>query len=323
MKDLENCKLCAWKCGVDRLSGELGVCGVGEPIVAHSSLHPAPPASFDAFMAGCNFRCLFCQNWLIAHYPQNPKSETEAIYEPREWAVMGLMELDSEDARSMGADRLFFTGGEPTPSLPWIEDVVREARVINPEVRVNYDTNGFLTRKSLRRVLEIATSITYDIKAFEEETFSWLTGAFVEPVLRNAEEIGKFHKDKLWEFRIMVIEGIHDDELRDLCTFICDIDPSLPVNFLAFRPNFVLENLRGPSHSFMKSCIEIARSSELENVDWSGRPAIRGVEPNSKGIEIARKSARYVGCHMDPRVCKGCESMNDCPVKKYVPGRRT
>jgi pyruvate formate lyase activating enzyme len=274
-------------------------------------------------MAGCNFRCLFCQNWSIAHYPQNPKGEIEAIYEPREWAVMGLMELDSEDAKSVGADRLFFTGGEPTPSLPWIEDVVGEARAINPQVRVNYDTNGFLTRESLKRVLKLATSVTYDIKAFEEETFSWLTGAFVEPVLRNAEAIGKHHKDKLWEFRIMVIEGIHDNELNDLCDFIVDIDPSLSVNFLAFRPNFVLEDLRGPSYDFMKSCIEIARSSGLENVDWSGRPAIRGAEPDSEGVELAKQSARHGGCHMDKRVCKGCDSMNDCPVKKYVPGRRT
>lgn len=308
---------------MDRLAGERGVCGISQPIVAHSTLHPAPPASYDAFMAGCNFRCLFCQNWSIAHYPQNPKYEVERGYEPREWAKLGLAELHSPAAKLMGADRLFFTGGEPTPSLPWIEEVVREARAVNPQTRVNYDTNGFLTKSSLKRVLNFATSITYDIKAFEEETFSWLTGGFVEPVLRNAETIGKYHKDKLFEFRIMVIEGIHDDELQGLCGFICDIDPMLPVNFLAFRPNFALEDLRGPSFEFMRSCVEIARLSGLENVDWSGQPAIRGVEPDIKGSELARYHARLGGCHLERRICKGCESVNDCPVKKYVPGRRT
>lgn len=236
---------------------------------------------------------------------------------------MALAELDSAAAHMIGADRLFFTGGEPTPSLPWIEEVVREARAVNPETKVNYDTNGFLTKASLRRVLSFATSITFDIKAFEEETFSWLTGAFAEPVLRNAETIGKYHKDKLWEFRIMVIEGVHDGELRDLCEFISDIDPTLPASFLAFRPNFVLEDLRGPSIDFMRSCVEVAHSSGLENVNWSGHPSIPGVEPGSEGSDLVSHYARLGGCHVERRICKNCGSVNDCPVKRYVPGRRT
>lgn len=323
MKDLENCRLCEWRCGVDRLAGERGVCGLLEPVVAHSSLHPAPPASYDAFMAGCNFRCLFCQNWSIAHYPQNPEYEMEGVYEPGEWARMGLAELDSPAAKLVGADRLFFTGGEPTPSLPWIEEVVREARSVDPQTKVNYDTNGFLTKHSLKRVLDISTSITFDIKAFREESFSWLTGAFVEPVLRNAETIGKHHKEKLWEFRLMVIEGIHDDEITDLCEFIDSIDPTLPVNFLAFRPNFVLEDLQGPSIEFMESCVETARSCGLENVDWSGLPAIRGASSNLKGSELARHYAQLGGCQAEIRICKDCSGVDDCSVKKYVPGRRT
>ncbi|MEE8182783.1 MAG: radical SAM protein [Thermoplasmata archaeon] len=323
MKDFENCNLCEWRCGVDRLAGERGVCGLGEPIVAHSTLHPAPPASYDAFMAGCNFRCLFCQNWSMAHYPQNPESETEGTYEPREWAESSLAELASPAAELMGADRLFFTGGEPTPSLPWIEEVVREARTVNPDTRVNYDTNGFLTRESLKRVLDFATSITYDIKAFRGETFSWLTGAFVEPVLRNAETIGRHHKDKLWEFRIMMIEGVHDDELSDLCRFISDIDPTLPVNFLAFRPNFVMEDLHGPSFGFMRSCVKTAESCGLVNVDWSGMPAIRGAGSEFKGSDLARHYARLHGCRVEKRICKGCGDVDDCAIKKYVPGRRT
>ena len=50
-----------------RLAGEVGVCGIGLPQVALRTLHPAPPESYTIFMAGCNFRCLYCQNWDIAH----------------------------------------------------------------------------------------------------------------------------------------------------------------------------------------------------------------------------------------------------------------
>ncbi|MFX0174039.1 MAG: hypothetical protein ACFE9L_19310 [Candidatus Hodarchaeota archaeon] len=42
-RELENCKLYAWECGVDRTGGEQGVCMSGLPKVASCQLHPAPP----------------------------------------------------------------------------------------------------------------------------------------------------------------------------------------------------------------------------------------------------------------------------------------
>jgi len=64
LQDLENCQLCEWRCGVNRLKGELGICRVAEPLVASATLHPAPPSSYTIFMAGCNFKCLHCQKYV-------------------------------------------------------------------------------------------------------------------------------------------------------------------------------------------------------------------------------------------------------------------
>ena len=44
---------------------------MGIPRVASRTLHPAPPESYTIFMTGYNFRCLYCQNWAIAHYPDS------------------------------------------------------------------------------------------------------------------------------------------------------------------------------------------------------------------------------------------------------------
>jgi len=322
-KELERCNLCEWECNVNRLEGETGVCGITIPLVGQSCLHPAPPSSFDAFMLGCNFRCVFCQNWMIAHYPQNPKAEIEGYYEPRKWAKMGVKALHSAEGQFIRADRLFFTGGEPTPSLPWIEEVVKEARKIDPSTKVNYDTNGFLTKDSLRRVLGFATSLTYDIKAFREDTFSALTGGFVEPILRNAEYIARHAKKQLWEFRVMVIEGIHDSEIQELCQFLSDLDETLPLNFLAFRTNFAMERYHGPSYDFMNWCVEVAKKSGLENVDWSGHPSIRGDSCELKGSELAMSYAKEAGCVKRVRICGACGKAHDCDLKRYVPRRRT
>ena len=136
-------------------------------------------------------------------------------------------------------------------------------------LKVNFDTNGYLTHASLIKVLKYATSITYDIKAFNDEVHLALTGASSKPVLRNAEYIGRFAKEKLWEFRILVIPEINETKIKPLCSFIADIDVDLPVCFLAFRPNYVLEHHPGAPAELMEYCVAIAQQSGLKNVKWS------------------------------------------------------
>ncbi len=335
-KDLGACKLCEWQCGVDRLAGETGLCGITLPEVASSQLHPAPPASYDAFMTGCSFRCLFCQNWPISTYPVNPialEGGVEGYYPPTGWAELGIASLRSGTAERMGADRLFFTGGEPTCSLPWIEEVVRAAQNIDETVKINYDTNGYLTKSSLTRVLEFTTSITFDIKAYDEKIFKSLTGANVEPVLRNAETLGKHHQAKLWEFRVMVIPGVHEEDIDGLTQFIAGIDPGLPLNFLAFRPNFVMESHPGAPEKLMIHCVETALKSGLENVSWSGHPGMTGEIPadvkaraaqmeGSEAVKLCAAYAAEYGCvSSNERNCGRCKKMDECKIKSYVAKR--
>ncbi|MDI6888896.1 MAG: radical SAM protein [Methanocellales archaeon] len=336
MSELRSCKLCEWRCGVNRLENERGVCGITIPLVAASSLHPAPPASYDAFLVGCSFCCLFCQNWRIANYPENPSSgEIEGYYAPKEWGELAVRSLRSPLAKLIDADRLFFTGGEPTCSLPWVEEVVKEARKIDPEVRVNYDTNGFLTMTSMRRVIKFTTSVTFDIKAYNEETFRALTGAPVEPVLRNAEFIARRARDKLYEFRIMVIPGVHEKEVPDLCEFLASVDPSLPTCFLAFRPNFVMDVHPGATRELMERCVDAAKKKGLENVSWSGGVNIPGeisksIKDKMRLSKLWPKQARLVsayalerGCVQERRNCGACSAHETCRIRRYVPYRST
>ena len=71
LEQLTCCELCEHRCRVNRLLGERGVCRMGLPEVASAGLHSAPPQSFTIFTAGCNFKCLFCQNWTISQHPDS------------------------------------------------------------------------------------------------------------------------------------------------------------------------------------------------------------------------------------------------------------
>lgn len=332
LKDLENCELCEHRCGINRLAGERGVCRMRGPVVASATLHPAPPESYTVFMAGCNYRCLNCQNWTISQFPDNGMRQRGYV-DPIDLAKECISELHSWQARIMGADRIFFSGGEATIHLPYIERVVEEVRKVNPETKINFDTNGYLTEKSLERVLDFTTSITYDLKAYHDEVHRALTGASSDPVLRNAEYIGRCAKEKLWEYRILVIPGINEEEIKPLAEFIADIDHALPVCFLAFRPNFILENHPGADRILMDKCVAVAEDCGLEHAYWSGHTGIPGrsidiagkMKKNytTEGARLAGSYAFNEGCHTHPRSCVECGSNQDCEIKKYIPRMST
>ncbi|MHC5037476.1 MAG: radical SAM protein [Planctomycetota bacterium] len=326
--ELEHCVLCEHRCGVNRLSGETGVCGLTEPKVATAQLHPAPPSSYTVFMAGCNYKCLNCQNWSISCYPEIDRG-IRGFLDPVELAHECVDALHSAGGKRIKADRIFFSGGAPDVHLPYIEAVVETARQLDPATKVNFDTNGYLTEAAFERVLAFATSVTFDIKALDDETHRALTGASSQPVLRNAGRIGRDHPDRLWEYRVLVIPGINDDQIEGLCDFIAEIDASLPVCFLAFRPNFVLEGHPGASADLMESCVRTAREKGLVNAHWSGSPGIPGriLDPDPKinlvyATPSAHRAASYAmrgGCGTHPRGCRECGAA--CRLKGYVPER--
>ena len=332
LKELECCELCEHRCRVNRLKNQTGLCKLTLPIIASATLHPAPPESYTVFVAGCNFKCLHCQNWSISHYPDNATA-VRGYIQPAELARECIDKLTSLSARTMSADRIFFSGGEPTIHLPYIEKVIEEARKIRRDTKINFDTNGYMTEESLERILQFTTSVTYDLKAFTEEVHRALTGASSRPVLRNAKYIGKYAKDKLWEYRIVVIPKINDTEIEQLVEFVANIDADLPVCFLAFRPNFILEDHSGATLSLMEKCVNIALNAGLKQAYWSGHTDISGTISDIRhdfgavySTEESRRAATYavkVGCKTHPRNCADCNFNQACQIKSYIPVRIT
>jgi pyruvate formate lyase activating enzyme len=331
-QDLENCKLCAWECGVDRLAGEQGVCMMGLPEVASCQLHPAPPQSYTVFMCGCSYKCLNCQNWEIAHYPRI-QSTIKGVVTPENIARVGVQAVNSNAGQMIGTDRFFFSGGSPTVALPWIEEVVQHAKTFDPKIKVNFDTNGFPSRSSFQRILSFSDSLTFDIKAYNDEVHRALTGAPVEPVLTNAQEMAR-HRDQLWEFRILVIPFIVDlPEIQSIAEFIASLDETLPTSFLTFRPNFCLDTHLGASRKLMEAAVTLARNTGLENVHWAGLSDIPGVcstvpqhfrdKFTHQQSAVAAFYAQQAGCLQLQRNCGKCNSKLTCELKGYQPRQST
>jgi pyruvate formate lyase activating enzyme len=231
---------------------------------------------------------------------------------PEQWAEQGIRALTSPEGKRMGADRLFFTGGEPTCSLPWVEAVAECCTA-----PIHFDTNGFMTPSSLERVLSFSDSLTFDIKAVTPGIHRLLTGAPVEPVIRNCTYIIEHALEKVYEFRMVVYPNLVE-EAQNVASFLADLSEDAPLCYLAFRPNFVLERIRGITTQEMKEAVSFARSAGLKHVAWAGLPNISGAEPGEKAYE---RLARLAGCQYphEKRLC----TCDQCALMEYIPFRRT
>ncbi len=78
---LRRCQLCGLRCGVDRLRGERGRCGLGaDAFVYEAYVHIAeePPINpaLNISLRGCGMRCLFCQQAVAL----DPRGEAPACW---------------------------------------------------------------------------------------------------------------------------------------------------------------------------------------------------------------------------------------------------
>ncbi len=301
MKDFKNCNLCEWRCGVNRLEGERGLCRVGLPEIAYTSLAYLLK-SYSITFLGCSFRCMYCNAYRISQYP-----DAGWIYrgyvDPKKLAEEAIDQLESPLATKINAYRISFTGGEPSIHTPYIEKVVDEARKLQPNLEVGIATNGFSTMKTLRKLLEFVDFINFEIKAFNGKVHQDLTGAPVEPVLRNASYLAKSFPKKVRVFRTVVIPGVTDSEPPMIAEFLHEINEDVHYRLIGFRPNFVLYYQRGPDKSLMDKLVEECKRTGLKNVDYSGYYPlkVRGL-----GYYIGK-----LGCPT-PRNCGGCEFRDNC-----------
>ncbi|MDD3455038.1 MAG: radical SAM protein [Methanobacteriales archaeon] len=296
MKDFKNCKLCEWRCGVNRLKGETGTCYVGLPEVAYTSLAYILK-SYSITFLGCPFKCLYCNAYRISQYP-----DTGWIYrgyiEPEKMAKEALDHLKSPLAKKIGAYRLSFTGGEPTIHTPYLEELVKTIKRFNPSIEVGVATNGFPTMKTLKRILRIVDFINFEIKAFNDEIHRNLTGAPSEPVLRNAAYLAEKSPEKVRTFRTVVIPRITDREVPRIAEFLSEINKEIPYRLVGFRPNFVLYYHSGPPKGLMEDLVKKCEKKGLKNVDYSGYYPLKAKDPDYY--------LKKLGCPL-PRNCGECK----------------
>jgi len=158
MNKYEDCLLCPRKCGINRSTGQTGVCGVSSEIkVARAALHyweepciSGKKGSGAVFFSGCSLHCVFCQNREISDGKEGKVISKERLSDI-------FMELAVKGANNIN----LVTPGQYIPDIVW---AVNDAKSRGMKLPIIYNTSGYENVTELRLLEGIVDVYLPDFK---------------------------------------------------------------------------------------------------------------------------------------------------------------
>ena len=277
------CSLCNWRCLIG--DGKLGRCGVRQnlggvlyslvydrvcavgvdPVEKKPLFHFQPGTrSYSISTPGCNFKCVFCQNWQISQMALKGKIEGQP-YAPDEIVNIAI--------RS-GCSSIAYTYTEPTIFMELAADCGRLAR--KKGLTNIFVSNGFMTTEAIDFAKNWLDAINIDLKSFSEDYYKNLCGARLGPVLDTIGYIAK-HTNIWMELTTLIIPGQNDsdDELKSIAEFIAgEAGPDVPWHVSRFYPNYQMnDNIPTPAETLQRA-YEIGKAAGLRYIYIGNLPGV-------------------------------------------------
>ena len=278
------CHLCNHRCLIK--DGLRGICGVREnrggtlfslvygqviarhvdPIEKKPLFHFLPgTSSYSIATAGCNFKCLFCQN---ADISQMPKDRNQILGEEM------TPEIVLEEALRSRSSTISYTYTEPTIFFEFALDIARPAA--SRGLRNIFVSNGYMTEECLKEISPNLHGANVDLKGFSEKYYKELCGAKLKPVLKTLELMKKMN---VWvEVTTLLVPGLNDskEELQQLAKFLVNLDPDIPWHISRFHPTYRLTNVRATPPESIRKAKDIGYEAGLRYVYTGNLPGDDG-----------------------------------------------
>lgn len=203
--DLNNCTRCPRNCGIDRLNGEKGVCGVSGIGIrgARAALHmweepciSGENGSGTVFFSGCPLRCVYCQNYHIANASVGSTISRERLAEI-------FLELQQKNAENIN----LVTPTHYTPEIVWAVNAAREKGLTIPIV---YNCSGYEKVETLKMLDGIVDIYLTDFKYMDNSVAKRYSRAEDYPEIAKAalEEMVRQCKEAEFDERDMMKRGV-------------------------------------------------------------------------------------------------------------------
>jgi pyruvate formate lyase activating enzyme len=259
------CFACSHKCLIS--DGKTGICGIRkniqgklfllvyglpvslnvDPIEKKPLYHFMPKTKTYSFgTVGCNFRCLWCQNYEI--------SQQRNIY-GIEMSPKGIV----ENAIKSGCKSISYTYNEPAIFIEFVKDVAVIAK--QKGLKNILVTNGYFTKESFEFIKNEIDAMNIDLKTFDEKKHLKFCGAKLKPVLETIKRAVKsgIHV----EITTLVVPKINDSEkeLEKIAKFIFSLDKkgNIPWHISRFFPMYKMKDSEPTSLKILKKAETVGK----------------------------------------------------------------
>lgn len=237
-KYLENCKFCERRCGVNRIQGEKGFCHLDKDIYVSSAfLHWGEESvlvpSGTIFFIGCNFGCVFCQNYDISNAWKGRRKIEDIAQKVDAKKLAAIAQKLVEN----GGINVNWVGSDPIPCLQLIlESLLYQ----NINITQLWNSNFYLTEESLDLIIDFMDFWLPDLKYGNNTCAEKYSGIknYWEVLTRNLKKI---HDDGSGEIiiRHLVMPNHVDCCSKPILDFIAKEVPKSVVNIMGqFRPEY-------------------------------------------------------------------------------------
>jgi len=275
-------------------------CSIGiDPIEKKPLFHFLPGERiYSLATAGCNFRCLNCQNWQISQSSPNELEHYDLL--PEEVV---------KSAIAHNTQLIAFTYTEPTVFYEYVYDT---AQIAHEEgLRTVFISNGFINKQPLLDLCPYLDAANIDLKCFDDAIYRELDGGRLQPVLDTLKTI----KEKgVWlEITNLLVPDYTDNPkmIEAMCNWLIENGFSdTPLHFSRFFPAYKLANMPPTQESLLIEAKNIAKKAGIKYVYIGNIPSLHDENtycPHCKRMIIERNGFTVERNHIQEGKCEFCK----------------
>lgn len=281
-------------------------CSVNVDPIEKKPLYHFKPRSraFSLATAGCNFRCLNCQNWEISQA------------KPEDLRTMELFPEDAVDAAlASGCESIAYTYSEAITFFEYMIDIAGPAR--QRKIHNLLISNGYINKRPLLDLCRYLDAANINLKSFDDAVYRKLNGGRLQPVLNTFKTL---HEQGIhFEMTTLVVPGYVDDPemIKRMCGWILEnLGPDYPLHFTRFTPRYKLSRLPPTPVSTLTRFRELAMKQGIHYVYVGNIPLHEGANTychNCRKLLIERQGYHIPTFHIKGNKCAFCHTT--------IPGR--
>jgi pyruvate formate lyase activating enzyme len=209
---------------------------------------------FSIATAGCNLKCLHCQNFQISQ--AMPEDFAQKKISP---------EKIVDECIKRECKILAFTYTEPTVYYEYMLKIAKICKKKN--IKTVIVSNGFINPKPLKKLCNYISAANIDLKSIKDEFYKEICSAKLQPVL---DSLKLLKKCKIFvEVTNLIIPTKNDseEEILELIKWVKNnIGEETPLHFIAFYPTYMLMNLPRTSEETLLKARDLAIKEGMKHV---------------------------------------------------------